>query len=192
MNSLNPKDVLEFLSLVNNLKHMKRTGWVHRGVENPESIASHMYTMGIMTFLLGNNSALDRFKCLQLALVHDLAECVVGDIAPCDNVPKDIKHAMERKAIIELVAHLPEEIGKTMVDIYMEYEKQESPEARFVKDLDRFDMLLTAALYERSENRYGRLQDFFDSTEGKFEHPIVNELVKELVDNRNRNSTHDL
>lgn len=190
MSSPNSKSVLEFLYLVNSLKHTKRTGWVYREVKNPESIASHMYSMGVMTFLLGNNTDLDRFKCLQLALIHDLAECIVGDIAPCNNVPKDLKHTMELKAMTELAAHLPEETGKIIVDIYVEYEKQETAEAKFVKDLDRFDMILTASFYERSENSHGRLQDFFDSTEGKLEHPLIKQLAGELIDQRNKHIQH--
>ena len=31
-----------------------------------------------------------------MALVHDMAECIVGDITPGDNVPKDEKHKREK------------------------------------------------------------------------------------------------
>jgi len=34
-------------------------------------------------------------RCMKLALVHDLAECIVGDIAPADNVSKTEKHRRE-------------------------------------------------------------------------------------------------
>ena len=30
-----------------------------------------------------------------MALVHDMAECIVGDIAPADNVPKEQKFKLE-------------------------------------------------------------------------------------------------
>jgi 5'-deoxynucleotidase YfbR-like HD superfamily hydrolase len=32
---------------------------------------------------------------MKLALVHDMAECIVGDIAPADNVSKAEKHKRE-------------------------------------------------------------------------------------------------
>lgn len=35
------------------------------------------------------------FRCIRLALVHDMAECIVGDIAPSDNVSKEEKHRRE-------------------------------------------------------------------------------------------------
>ena len=47
-----------------------------------------------------------------------------------------------------------------------EYEHQSSEEARFVKDCDRFDMILQAYEYEMEEGKPRRLQEFFDSTEG--------------------------
>jgi 5'-deoxynucleotidase YfbR-like HD superfamily hydrolase len=32
---------------------------------------------------------LDRDKCIRLAIVHDLAECLVGDITPFDGISKE-------------------------------------------------------------------------------------------------------
>ncbi|KAJ8936663.1 hypothetical protein NQ314_012203 [Rhamnusium bicolor] len=97
---------------------------------------------------MGNDSKLNRFKCLQLALIHDLAECIVGDITPLDNIPEDKKHAMEDEAMLELTTYLGSEVGSLIYNLYKEYEAKETPEARFVKDLDRFDMLCTATYYE--------------------------------------------
>ena len=31
-----------------------------------------------------------------MALVHDLAECIVGDITPSDGISKDDKHKQEK------------------------------------------------------------------------------------------------
>lgn len=47
-----------------------------------------------------------------------------------------------------------------------EYENQETSEAKYVKDLDKFDMILQAHEYEEMENCPGKLQEFFDSTQG--------------------------
>jgi putative hydrolase of HD superfamily len=49
-----------------------------------------------------------------------------------------------------------------------------------VKELDRFDMILQAFEYETVESRPHGLQEFFDSTAGKFSHPLVTSLVAEL------------
>ena len=36
------------------------------------------------------------FRCIKMALVHDLAECTVGDITPHCGVSKEEKHRRER------------------------------------------------------------------------------------------------
>ncbi|MEW5303829.1 MAG: hypothetical protein WDW36_006483 [Sanguina aurantia] len=50
---------IDFLRLVTNLKTNKRTGWVLMGVNQPESIADHMYRMGMMALIAGNDSGYD-------------------------------------------------------------------------------------------------------------------------------------
>ena len=53
------------------------------------------------------------------------------------------KKDMESEAIRSL-ANLLEDanVGKEMVDLWQEYEDAQSPEAKVVKDLDKFDMIL--------------------------------------------------
>lgn len=178
--------ILEFLELVGRLKHVKRTGWVICDINDCESIAGHMYRMGIMTFLLteeNNPTNLDRFRCLQIALVHDLAECIVGDLTPhCGVTPED-KHRQEDEAM-KLIAGLTGIAGDRMYELYKEYENQTSPEAKFAKDLDRYDMIQQAFEYEKRENAPKKLQEFFSATEGKFNHPFIKELVTELYRQR--------
>jgi len=49
-----------------------------------------------------------------------------------------------------------------------EYENQSTAESKFVKDLDRFDMILQAFEYETEERRPSTdLQEFFTSCEGR-------------------------
>lgn len=67
---------------------------------------------------------------------------------------------------------------------FQEYENQSSPEAMFAKDLDRYDMILQAFEYEKRENTPNKLQEFFTATDGKFKHPYIQELAKELYSQR--------
>jgi putative hydrolase of HD superfamily len=54
-----------------------------------------------------------------------------------------------------------------------------------VKDLDRFDMILTAFEYERhGRSQPGKTQEFFDTTRGKFHSQVVKDLVSELYKQR--------
>ena len=53
------------------------------GVREPETVAGHQFRMGMMGYLVsGVESAI-------IGLCHDMAECVIGDITPHDNVSEE-------------------------------------------------------------------------------------------------------
>ncbi|XP_017099001.2 uncharacterized protein [Drosophila bipectinata] len=176
-------EILQFMELIGNLKHTKRTGWVLRDVNDCESISGHMYRMSMLTFLLDGSEGLNQIRCMELALVHDLAESLVGDITPFCGVSKDDKRAMEFKAM-EDICKLIEPRGKRIMELFEEYEHGQSAESKFVKDLDRLDMVMQAFEYEKRDNCLLKHQEFFDSTEGKFNHPFVKKLVNEIYEQR--------
>lgn len=99
------------------LQHTKRTGWVLRDINDCESISGHMYRMSILTFLLDGTEGLNQIRCMELALVHDLAESLVGDITPFCGISKDDKKAMELKAM-EDICKLIEPRGKRMMELF--------------------------------------------------------------------------
>ncbi len=49
-------------------------------------------------------------RCIKLSLVHDMAECIVGDITPSDGVSKEDKHEMEKvnSPVLEIAQHTVE------------------------------------------------------------------------------------
>lgn len=153
-----------------------------RDVKDCESIAAHMYRMSVVTFLLDENQNLNRVKCMEMALVHDLAEAVVGDITPYCGISREEKRNREFTAM-EDIAKLAGTSSERLMELFHEYEAGQSAEAKFVKDLDRLDMVMQAFEYEKKENSL-RLQEFFDNTEGKFQHPFVQKLVQEIYSQR--------
>ncbi|XP_077343072.1 5'-deoxynucleotidase HDDC2 [Lithobates pipiens] len=180
------KSLLQFMKFIGQLKRIPRTGWVYSQVKKPESVSDHMYRMAVMA-MLTEDKTLNRDRCIRLALVHDMAESIVGDIAPADNVSKEDKHRKEKDAMKHLSHLLPEDLKKEIYDLWEEYEFQSSAEARFVKELDQCEMILQALEYEELEKRPGTLQDFYDSTSGKFKHPGVVQLVSAIYEERNSN-----
>lgn len=119
-----------------------------------------------------------------MAIVHDLAEAIVGDITPQDeSVSKEEKHRRECEAFESYVKFL----GGTsqavhMRELWTEYESGETKVAKFVKDLDKFEMVLQAFEYEKRCGQ--RLQCFFDSTEGKFQTESIKSLVRLIYQER--------
>jgi len=62
MSLLRQSKVFEFMLLLGKLKATRRTGWVRRGVTNPESVADHMYRMAAMALLVDEQSGLAKNK----------------------------------------------------------------------------------------------------------------------------------
>ena len=138
-----------------------------RGVSKVESVAEHSYRMAMMALTLHEASdATNLDRMIKMCLVHDLAEVLVGDITPFDGIEKEKKKLLEKRAMLALVQDLPESKQAELLALFEEYESQESDEARFVKDLDRLEMCLTALEYEEAEQI--DLEEFFASVKDKF------------------------
>jgi putative hydrolases of HD superfamily len=185
---------VEFAHLIGRLKTTPRTGWVRRGVPRYESVADHSWRVAALAMLLHGRDDLDAAKCMQLAVVHDLAECVVGDIAPEDNVSKEDKQRFEQEAVSRIAALLrqtqeselccmPSSAATYLLELFHEYEKRQSKEAIAAKDLDLLDMILQAEEYEQT---FGTdLSDFFVSTPpSRFRDPFLKRIATKVHEQR--------
>ncbi|KGN61075.1 HD domain-containing protein 2 [Cucumis sativus] len=174
---------IDFLTLCHRLKTTKRTGWVQRRVKDPESIADHMYRMGIMALISSDIPGVDRDKCIKMAIVHDIAEAIVGDITPYDGISKSEKLRREQEAL----DHMCKLLGggsraQEISELWMDYENNSSPEAKIVKDLDKVEMILQALEYENEQGK--DLDEFFQSTAGKFQTELGRAWASEIVSRR--------
>lgn len=88
--------LLDFFRHIHQLKATKRTGWLHKGITDCESIADHMYRMAMMCMVMEVPEGVNRERCISMSLVHDLAEAIVGDITPVCGVSDEEKHRLER------------------------------------------------------------------------------------------------
>jgi len=177
-----PIDVLQFLHICGKLKTEKRTGWINNNVFAPESICDHMYRMGIMSFLIDDPN-IDRTKCIKIALVHDMAEALVGDITPFQGVAKEEKHKRELNAMTKVKETLGGFMGDEFFNLWNEYEEGSTAEARIVKQLDKLEMIVQADEYEKDQQL--DLSSFFDWTEKyHFSSTQVKSWVDELYRQR--------
>jgi putative hydrolase of HD superfamily len=185
---------LQFLNYVSKLKHLDRTGWVRKNVTKPETISGHMYRMAVMSAFLVDDPTLDLNKCIKMSLVHDMGESIIGDFTPNDGVDEGYKNKIETAAIEKLAGLISNRRADEIRQLFQEYESGQTKEAKLVKELDRFDMVLQAYEYERKEGKPGFLQEFFDSTKEKFVdcHPKVKELILALYAARENNIPFDV
>ncbi|KDN35067.1 hypothetical protein RSAG8_11905, partial [Rhizoctonia solani AG-8 WAC10335] len=181
-------DRLAFFHILERLKTQKRTGWIKFEIPGPESIADHMHRMSILA-LCTSDTSLDVSKCVMMAVVHDLAEAVVGDIAPWESISKAEKVQREREGMTSMLSDmLHDSPGAIRIkELWEEYEEQTTPEAKFVKDLDRLEMALQAAEYERSfPDEPNKLESFFDSSLPNIKHPEVSQWGNDLQEQRTK------
>ena len=177
------KDIIELLHNVGKLKELKRTGWVLKNVPNPESVADHSFRTAIIALLLAEKLGLDKDKCVQMALIHDLAESVAGDITPHDDVSDEEKHELEKKAIVDLFKNVNH---NNVVELWNEFEEQKTAEAKFIMELDKIEMLLQAFEYEE---RYSEedidLSEFWLYVEKRVHEPKIIEIFEILKERKN-------
>ncbi|KAI9824035.1 MAG: hypothetical protein M1832_002103 [Thelocarpon impressellum] len=156
-----------FFHLLSRLKTTPREGWRRFDIDNGESIADHMYRMSLLTMFAPPSlaSRLDVARCTKMALVHDMAESIVGDITPVDKVSKPEKSRREEATMDYLSQSVLGRVhggvvGKDLKDVWDEYEKGDTLEAQFVHDIDKLELLLQMAEYEQSHQGKLDLSEF--------------------------------
>src|SRR3989339_722208 len=160
-------NLLKFLTESGKLKTIPRSGWVLRGVKNPESIAEHTFRVALMAWTLGRQKQnFNIEKLIKIALVHDLCEGYAGDITPKDTKKRkemlktwprfteaqkkklsESKHKKEKQGLNKLIKNLPAGLKKEMEMLWLDYEKGLSREGRFFKQIDRAENLLQSLEY---------------------------------------------
>jgi len=148
---------------ISQLKNLYRRGWLQVGIsaERCESVAEHSFGVAILCTLLipEVSQQLDGEKVLRMALLHDIGEVYAGDITPQDGLTDNAKSMAERESVSRILGNLPS--AQTYLQIWDEYEAGITPEARFVRQIDRLEMGLQARFY--AEQGYGNLTQFFSS-----------------------------
>ncbi|CDK24306.1 unnamed protein product [Kuraishia capsulata CBS 1993] len=174
-----------FYQLLGLLKSQPRTGWVMKNISEPESIADHMYRMALISMTL--KTKVDTAKCAKIALVHDISESVVGDIVPHDTkIDKVEKNKREYKTILYLSSIIEKynpEFAKEIVELWLDYEEQRNNEAKMVKDIDKFELLVQTFEYEKLTSK--RYDEFFDSR-ALIKSAEVSGMADDLIEERNK------
>lgn len=148
-----------FFHMLERLKTTPREGWRRKGIPNGESISDHMYRMSLITMFAPPSLAaqLNIPHCTKMALVHDMAEALVGDITPVDGIAKHEKSRREATTMDYFTQSLLGKVnggitGTELRAIWQEYEDSETLESKFVHDVDKVELLLQMIEYERVHN----------------------------------------
>jgi len=173
------RGLVRFLRLAAGLKELPRTGWVDRGVPaaRAESVAEHSFQTALLAWTAAAaDPTLNRDRLLRLALVHDLAEALIGDWTPYDqrDIPDRLadpagwraflerrhtrsaerraaKRAAEQGATAQLLALLGGNLRVEIAVLLRELEEGQSAEARFLKQAELLETWLQSRVYAASD-----------------------------------------
>ncbi len=171
---------IEFFKKANNLKWVKRRGWVVKvDVKEPESVADHCYLMALMCMVLADLRGINSGKAVRMALLHDLAESIIGDYMP-EELSVEKKQEEENKAIKIILDELPAKLRSSYGKLWREYKEGSSKEAMLVHQVDKLEMALQASDY--LHKGYGRdlLEQFFDSAGIHVKDKVLREILNSL------------
>jgi putative hydrolases of HD superfamily len=137
------KDQIQFLVEIDKVKHVLRRT---RLLDNSryENDAEHCWHLAIMAIVLEEyaNDAIDVGKVVKMVLIHDLVEIDAGDTFLYDSRAAVDKGQREREAAGRIYALLPEEQGGEFAKLWEEFERKETPEAKYACALDRLEPLI--------------------------------------------------
>lgn len=155
--------VLKTLFHINRLKRTPRTGWIQHGVLEAENVAAHSYGVATIALILAQliENPVDLNRVLPMALLHDLAESLTGDLpkSVIKYLPRDTKLQMEYSALTEVFQDT--DFADSFLEIWDAQHQNDSAEAQLVHDADKLDLFLQALVYEEQTGNKN-LQEFWD------------------------------
>lgn len=154
-----------FYEEVYKLKTLLRKGWVMRNAceGRYESDAEHIFSCAMLALEVINrkNLQLNTEKVLKMILFHEIGEIDVGDLTPLDGVDKFDKYQKELECVERVAKEcdMPE-----ILELWLEFEANATPEAIFVKKLDKLDAILQSQIYSKQTNNPILFNEFFNTS----------------------------
>lgn len=135
MQNIDP--LITFIHEADRLKEVERKTTIYGGAR-PENSAEHSWHLALSTLVFQKYAppGTDINKAMKMALLHDLVEIDAGDVFIYADLSQ--QYEKEVKALERLTGLLPEPLTSDFKALWLEFEDAKSPEARYVKALDRF------------------------------------------------------
>ena len=134
---------IAFLMEIDRLKHVYRQTYLLDRSRH-DSDVEHSWHFAVMALVLSEyaKDTIDVFKVIRMALIHDIVEIDAGDLCVYDNKDPESRRAVERRAAERIFGILPADQAKELIGLWEEFERRETPEAKFAAAMDRVDPVL--------------------------------------------------
>ena len=124
-----------------------------------ENDAEHSWHIAVMAMLFKDYApeGCDVARAVQMCIVHDLVEIYAGDTFAYDVSANLGKEEREKAAADRLFGELPEHLGKQFRLLWEEFDKMETPDAKYAAAMDRLQPFLHNTLTDGQTWKEGKL-----------------------------------
>jgi putative hydrolase of HD superfamily len=185
------KKILKVFLTLQWAKELPRQGFIALGFKRNEadSVAAHSWTTAILTYFLASEMnknlpagrRVNVDKAIKMALFHDMAETIVGDVGTfVKGMAKGAFVKVEEEGLRWLVRDLPTE--KEITSLVKEYSQRKSLEARLVKVADNLDALAQAKGVPAAQSALKYFKEIYHITKIPFHKTAVEMILKDEVE----------
>ena len=144
--------VINYYVVCNKLKNLIRKGWLDWNVKRDrlESVAEHVYSTQMLALAMKSEYQydIDIMKVIFMLAIHEIGESVIGDLTLFD-ITKEEKEALEHEAVSKILHGLLD--GNQINELFLEFDKGETLEAKFAYQCDKLECDLQCKLYDEEE-----------------------------------------
>ena len=148
---------INFIKEVDKLKKIGRQTYLS-DASRKENDAEHSWHLALMAMLLNEYAAekVDVLRVMSMVLIHDIIEIDAGDTYAYDEAGNQTKREREVKAADRIFNLLPKDQAVYMRELWEEFERSDTPEAKFALALDKIQpTMLNDASGGRSWKEHG-------------------------------------
>ncbi len=156
---------MNFIREVDGIKNIGRQTYLS-DASRKENDAEHSWHLALMAIILQEhaNETLDVLRVVSMVLIHDIVELDAGDTYAYDTAGNETKKEREEAAADRIFHLLPEDQAAYFLELWNEFEAQETPEACFANTLDKVQptMLNDASGAKSWEEHHVRLSQILE------------------------------
>lgn len=132
------QQVVDFILELDKLKAVTRKVRP-AGLDRYENTAEHSWQIALFAFALAPfaESPVDINRVIKMLLVHDIGEIDAGDTIVFAREGWEETKAAESAGVKRIFGMLPAETGSALLNVWLEFERNDSPESRFAHTADR-------------------------------------------------------
>lgn len=169
-----------FIKEIYSLKQMGRKGWIKRGIDTPETVASHIWGTLVLAYfylptILANHKDYNKDLIVKMLIVHDMGEVYIGDLTPEEKTKKDCKIEAICFNYINLMSTYTAINATDISEFFNMFTYGTDINSCIARDLDKLDNLLQLHIYKEkiSDN------DFYKFKKN-LEESIITEIGKQI------------